>query len=405
MGAFNFLKKKKTKELKEKEKIKRSAMIEDSLELVEKMSMEVEKPPLNIDNAQSRMTFVKEGCEQIIEVSKQIEEAKIEYQAVTSYLTDMQKIDAIPAEEREVVDDAARKIITLTRERSKFQSNRNIKISDKQYKHLEKYETQIPSEIVKMRKNEEYNIIVKNDMRNLEGEKGALHFQKEEIIKQQKYLKGLAIITSVIVASLFVLFYVIADVFYKDMTIPYMLTIAMAAVSAAYIFYEARRNIYEVKLAEKKLDRAITLLNKVKIKYINTTSLLDYSYSKYTVNISGELNYLWEQYMKAKDEEKRYKNNTDLLNFYNEHLIELLKGFKIADADIWIYQALAIIDNKEMVEVRHRLNVRRQKLRDRIDYNTKLKDSSVKDMEEIITKKPETETEVRGIVAGYHISI
>lgn len=109
--------------------------------------------------------------------------------------------------------------------------------------------------------------------------------------------------------------------------------------------------------------------------------------------------------MKAKDEEKRYKNNTDLLNFYNERLVELLKGFKVSDAEIWIYQAMAIIDNKEMVEVRHRLNVRRQKLRDRIDYNIGLKESNKKDIEKIMEKTPELESEIREIVSGYHISL
>lgn len=391
MKTFGFFKKKKE-----------PAITKESLE---EICLTIEKPPLDMDNAQSRREYVKDGCEQILEAEIQVEEAKVEYQAVTSYLTDMQKIDGIPQEEREEVEDAARKIINLTNERDKFQKKRNIKITDAQYKHLEKYEKEIPKELLKMKKNEDYNIIVKNDMRNLEGEKGALRYQKEEIINQQKYLKSLAIITSIIVVAMFILFLVISDVFRKDMTIPYMLTIVMAGISAAYIFYEARKNIYEVKLTDKKMDRAITLLNKVKIKYINTTSLIEYSYSKYMVNNSNELTYLWEQYMKAKDEEKRYKNNTDLLNFYNERLVELLKGFKVSDAEIWIYQAMAIIDNKEMVEVRHRLNVRRQKLRDRIDYNIGLKESNKKDIEKIMEKTPELESEIREIVSGYHISL
>jgi hypothetical protein len=44
---------------------------------------------------------VKDNCEIILESDRQIEEAKVEYQAVTSYLTDMQRIDMIPEDQRE----------------------------------------------------------------------------------------------------------------------------------------------------------------------------------------------------------------------------------------------------------------------------------------------------------------
>jgi hypothetical protein len=48
-----------------------------------------------------------------------------------------------------------------------------------------------------------------------------------------------------------------------------------------------------------------------------------------------------------------------------------LKKYAIFDAEVWTYQPEALLDSKEMVEVRHRLNVRRQKLRDQMDYNNK----------------------------------
>ena len=63
-------------------------------------------------------------------------------------------------------------------------------------------------------------------------------------------------------------------------------------------------------MSEKKMIKAIGLLNSVKIKFINISNLLDYSHSKYMVNSSSELTFLWEQYVKVKDEDKRYQNNT-----------------------------------------------------------------------------------------------
>lgn len=395
MGFFNWFKKDK----KAEEILLMNASQEktDSIVLDEKV--------INYDIISDSKKFIQDNCELIVDASRQIEEAKVEYQAVASYLTDMQKIDSIPEEDREDLDDAARKIITLTRDRTQYQNRKDIKITDVQYKLMEQYDDEIPDVINKITQNEEYLIIVKNDMRALEGEKGTLKFKKEEIQKQQQYLKGIAIIISILVVGLFALFATIASVFYKDMFVPYVLTIIMAVISASYVFFEARKNIYEMKVTEQKLNRAISLLNKVKIKYINTTNVLDYSYNKHRVNSSSELKYIWEQFMKMKDEEKRYKSNTELLNYYNEVLIKRLRNFKIADPDIWIYQAIAIIDSKEMVEVRHRLNVRRQKLRERIDYNTKLRQEGTQVIQKLITKYPDRRNEVIKALKKFNINI
>lgn len=400
MGFFKWFKKhKKDKNVED--------TLQDIMDLsqVETESVVLEKEVNNNDLITDPKKYIQDNCELMVDASRQIDEAKVEYQAVTSYLTDMQKIDSIPMEDKEELDDAARKIITLTRDRTQYQNRNDIKITDVQYKHMEQYEDEIADEIIKIKKNEEYLIVVKNDMRTLEGEKGSLNFKKEEILKQQQYLKGIAIIISILVVGLFALFATISSVFYKDMFLPYVLTIIMAVISAIYVFYEARKNIYDMKITEQKQNRAISLLNKVKIKYINTTNLLDYSYNKHRVNSSTELNYLWEQFIKVKDEEKRYKNNTELLNYYNEALVKQLRKFKIADPDIWIYQAIAIIDNKEMVEVRHRLNVRRQKLRERIDYNTKLRQDGTDAIQKLITKYPDKKNEVIEALKVYNINI
>ena len=101
--------------------------------------------------------------------------------------------------------------------------------------------------------------------------------------------------------------------------------------------------------------------------------------------------------------EKRYKSNTELLNYHNEILIEKLKKFHVGDPEIWIYQAIAIIDNKEMVEVRHRLNTRRRKLRERIDYNTKLKEGGMEKIEKLIEECPDWKDDVLQVLKKYNI--
>ena len=77
------------------------------------------------------------------------------------------------------------------------------------------------------------------------------------------------------------------------------------------------------------------------------------------------------QYVKLKDENKRYRV---IHRFYNDILIKELKNMirRFRGLDI---QPSGILDNREMVEVRHRLNVRRQKLRERIDTSQKQKEA------------------------------
>lgn len=123
------------------------------------------------------------------------------------------------------------------------------------------------------------------------------------------------------------------------------------------------------------------------------------------VNSSMELNYLWEQYVKAKEADERYKNNTELLNHFNEILIDELTRFHVADPEVWLYQAIAIIDGKEMVEVRHRLNVRRQKLRERIDYNAKLKDIAIDDINQMLKKYPTMKEDIALVLVEYGINL
>lgn len=406
MGIFKFLKKEKQNIENTSEELgqmNQSALERNDEEISTKID-EVDKKSLNLDSKEDRKDFINDHCERIMVASRQIDETKVEYQAVTSYLTDMQKIDMIPKDERQNIDDAARRIITLTRDRAKYQ-NSNNKITDKQYRNIEKYEDEMPDELKKMKENEDYQRMIKNDMRHLEGEKGALKFQKEEIIKKQQYLKGLAVVTCVLVILLFVLFVAIEKAFQTNIQLPFILTILMGTVSAVYIYIEARKNAYNMKVVGLKQNKAIDLLNSVKIKYINNTSVLDYSYNKYMVNNYQELSYLWEQYIKAKDAAKRYEKNTELLNFYNETLIKELKKYQVEDADIWIYQAIAIIDQKEMVEVRHRLNVRRQKLRERIDYNNQVKERSLREIKDLLKKKPNIKQEVVNILGTYQIDI
>lgn len=376
---------------KKEEKLVKKSEKEEVIE-----DIEVEDNPMILNSKADRIIFLRDHSEQILETSRQIETIKKEYQSVTNYLTDIQKID-MATENKALIQDAARRIITLTRERTKYQQS-EVRITDVQFRQIEQYENNIIPAIKQIHENESYNMAIKNDLRLLEQEKKLLKKQRQEIKEKQRYLKNLSIITCSLVLALGLLLWGISSAFQKDMMIPYLMTIVMAAMSAGYIFLESQKNHKNMLLVGRKINKAISLLNKVKIKFVNNTNALDYEYEKYNVKSADQLQYLWDQYLRAKEASKRYQLNTEMLNRYTEILMEQLKLIGVRDYEIWVGQAIAILDPKEMVEIRHRYNVRRQKLRERIDYNVKMKKIAMNEIKSLLKRKPEFKEEIMEVL-------
>lgn len=357
-----------------------------------------------LNSIASCKALIKENCELIIDSNLQIAEAKIEYQAVTSYLTDMQRIDMIPKEQKTIIEEAAANIINLNKERLKYQNKVSI-ITDIQYKVLERYELIVPKDLTSLKDSEMYRDMIQKDLQHLEEEKLRLKDEEKDIISKQSFLRGIAIVTCVVMLILFGIFAALATIAKTNMVVPFLLTVLMGLVSVIYIWMESRRNQQDMRLVQLKKNREVHLMNKVKIKAVNNQNYLEYVYSKYMIDSYNELKTLWGEYIKLKEETRTYKNNTEMLDYYNSILIKELKKFGIADSEIWIYQPTAIIDNKEMVEVRHRLNVRRQKLRERMEAYNKQKEEALKEIQEVIKEYPECKDEADVILGKYNIDV
>ncbi len=317
---------------------------------------------------EERAGFVKNCCDMINEAKRQRFEAKKEYEVVTSYLADIQKIDLLPERAKKSIDDMARKLLALNQERMKMQKI-TPKITIAQRLALEPYEETILEEIRKMEEQENYLQVINSDIRHLESEKASLDFELQEVMERDELGKKMLKIAGVFIVVFLVFLFILQEMAKKDVQLPFVFTIAFGILVIAYFYFSNRRNQYDLKVAELKMNRVIMLLNKVKIKYVNCTNLLDYLYEKFHVHNAQELHYHWQEYMRIVEEERRFKKTAESIDFYTEEIIRELKKNGVSDAAVWGYQIEALVDPKEMVEVRHRLNVRRQKLRQRIDYN------------------------------------
>lgn len=373
------------------------------LEELENMPIRVEKEKIDVKDSRARIAYLERLYEAIQEAKRQCEGIKFEYGQVTSYLKDIQLIDQAPEEEKETLLTAANTIVELTRERKKLQK-REYKFSDAQRRALENNENTVQGDIKKLLDYEELQMKIKHDLRQLDGEKNLLLSDKKDIIQRQTMLKTVGKCLTALMVATGAMLMVLALCFKLDIGIPFVIAVGIGFVLAAVVLNEARKNRIDMVITEKKCNRAIFLSNRVKIKYVNNVRTLDYMYHKYQVRNATELDFVYRQYLQAKREWARQRESSIRIHENNQILLAELKRFGVKDCDIWLGQVLALVDAKEMVEVRHELNVQRGKLREQLDYNTGVMEECLEEMDKIRNQKPEYAVEVEQILSGRKIN-
>ena len=83
--------------------------------------------------------------------------------------------------------------------------------------------------------------------------------------------------------------------------------------------------------------------------------------------------------------------------FYNQ-LRRTLTPYELYDTRIWESQVHALVDPKEMVEIRHELLVRRQKIRERIEFQYRQLENSRDDFVSVLNQKQGFESEFSRII-------
>jgi hypothetical protein len=146
------------------------------------------------------------------------------------------------------------------------------------------------------------------------------------------------------------------------------------------------------------MNHAIVLLNRMKFKYVNVTNAVDYAREKYHVKNASEFKYIWEQYLNEVKEREKFRQANEDLEYFSEKLIRQLNSYHLYDTRVWVNQASALIDKKEMVEVKHNLIVRRQKLRSRIEINAQSMKDRKNEMEKILRRQHMYTPQVRDII-------
>jgi hypothetical protein len=390
MGLFDFLR----NEDKQEDWVKQTKL-QDWNDIV------YTRKDVDIDDPVQRREYIGSCLQQMQEASKELDALEMEYNDVTSHLRDMEEIDALPPEQRAEINECAKKILESQEQQEKF-DKRKSRMSDEEFEHMERLQSGAKEGAKKLAEAEEYQKKIRNDLKRLDSEHEAYLFQEDEILtaveNDRKLIIAISIALVVIVA--FLLFLQLGlglNVIYG-----FMVTFLLAAISVTYLYIHQSNAASELKVVTKSISRLIMLQNQVKIRYVNNTNLIDYLCLKYGVSTSKELTGMYSKYLQERNERAKVEDARKLLDSNQKDLIYMLRHFRVKDPDIWIHQVEALIDHNEEVEIRHSLNVQRQSLRKRMEYNRDIVAGNAKaEIEDMARQYPKYTQEILDMVSRY----
>ena len=374
---------------------------EEAYEVEEWNEIVYDRDDLQVHNRKQREEYVRGCLEQIAEASREVENLQHEYQVVTSHLKDIEEIEALPENESRLLMECAKRIDTLERQQSGYKERKN-RMTDEKFYQMECMEEEVQEAYEKLEKAEEYQNLIKRDLRRLDSERQAYGFRKIELRHLMKDTRSMTIVCATAVIFCLLLLLILQYAFSFDVKIGYLAAGGIGALAITAIFLKYNDAVRELSQVESGINRLIRLQNTVKIRYVNNTHLLDYLYMKYNVKSAQELGRDYKQYLEEKDERHNYKRAEIELDSTQQELLHILRRYQVKDPMIWLYQTQALLDKKEMIEIRHNLIIRRQSLRRRMDYNKEVIAGKAKaEVKDLVENYPKYAKEILGIVAEY----
>ena len=209
-------------------------------------------------------------CAQIVDATYQMEDLRVEYEMVTSYFTDIQTIEQLPQNVRRQVIDIAKKIAFLENETTQFLRS-DDRISDENFRMIQGIEKELSGVFGQLKDLEDMDMKIKRDLKNLEAEKSAQEYTQSSIEEQQSKLRLFQVVFGTIAALLVATLAIVGVLTETSLLMPILLILLVVVIMAALSVISYRNRSYEFKMSQVKENRAINLMNKVKIKYINNT--------------------------------------------------------------------------------------------------------------------------------------
>ena len=355
---------------------------------------------VNFDEEDQRKRYIVNCLEQISEASKEIDLLTGEYTLVTSYLTDTDEIEALPKEQRSQVNSTAARLAGLEQERNRYREKKN-RMRDADFYAIRKREDEIEEGIQKIREGEKYGNLVRQDLHRLDGERHAYAYRRNELENLMNNQRGMAVIFLTALIVCVIMLVILQYAFEMDVYVGLFLAVGAGAVAISYVCIRYMDAGRELQRVEKTINKIIQLQNKVKIRYVNNCQLMEYLYLKYNTDSAAKLEKRWKLYQDEKEERKQFAEAEAKTEYYQKQLVEQLSNYRVQMPERWISQTAALLDKREMVEIRHELIQRRQVLRKQMDYNQEVAESARNEVKDIAATYPKYAQEILAMVERY----
>ncbi|MBQ7583397.1 MAG: hypothetical protein IJT24_02200 [Lachnospiraceae bacterium] len=360
----------------------------------------IDRAEVDMSSRHLRHRYIKNLCDLMAECTDEIENASREYRYVTDYLKDCEIIDQIPEASGNALINAAENVIRLMK-KNRIHTNKLGRISEAKYNQMQAIAGDMPKAYEELKGNEEYKEIVRDDLRKLEGEKVSRQFMRSDARVKELSCRNIAVITVFAMAFVMVILLLMKFLFEMKVIPGFIIAAALGSLTLAITFSSFINARGMEKKLTTQLNQIIGKQNTIKIKYVNVQNLITYQYEKYHVNSSDELAYYWSLYLEEKNERDLIRRMSHELDNAEERFRQELLNIHVNFPTLWLHQAEAVADRREMVELRHELVARRQGLRKRIAYNTDNREAAKKEVQDLVIKYPNYAHEILDIVGSY----
>lgn len=381
---------------KRKKKRKQEAVAEDWENLI------YDRSDVDFQDEEQRSRYITNCLEQMAEAAREIQLLTGEYAQVTSYLTDMEEIEALPEQEREGLNKIARQLLVQEQECERYRGKEN-RMSDNEYYQMRKQEGEIQEGIDKLKECERYGNLVRQDLKRLDRERNAYEYRRLELETMMNNFRGMAVIFMTAFTICMVLLVILQFAFEMDTKMGYLLASGAVVVAVAVLFARYTDSDKELGRVERAVNKLIQLQNKVKIRYVNNKNLQEYLRIKYDTESAAALEKLWVQYQQEKEERKEFAEAEAKTEYFQKLLVEKMSNYRVGSPERWVNQLQALLDPREMVEIRHALILRRQALRKQMEYNNGVAETARKEVMDIANKYPAYAGEILAMVDKYDV--
>ncbi len=360
----------------------------------------IDRSEIDMSSRYLRQRYVKNLCDLMAECTDEIESASNEYRYVTDYLKDCEIIDQVTDTPENQLVNAAENVVRLMN-KNQMHTSKLGRISESKFNQMQSIASEMPKALDELREQEEYKEIVRDDLKKLEGEKVSRQFMRSDARVKELSCRNIAVITVFAMGFVMLILLLMKFMFEMNVMAGFIIAAALGSITLAISFssYLSARGV-ERKLTSQ-LNQIIGKQNTIKIKYVNIQNLIVYKYEKYHINSSDELAYFWGLYVDEKNERDMIRRMSRELDQAEERFRIELVNVHVNYPTLWVHQAEAVVDKREMVEIRHELVARRQGLRKRISYNTDNREAAKNEVQDLVLKYPNYAHEILDIVGSY----